>query len=223
MNRLAELEQQVVNAGGQNDVLSSELKKLREQLVATREERDTLFKEAAKLAAAHTELDVNKAACIAVKDSRIAEALTRVVAVEKELQLKNAEVEELKRRTAELEGDKQALEYEGQRLHAQIEASDKFLAKAAHDSEAFMNRLAVADSDLARTQQVITDQQQRMVVDKVQIEQLKARVAVLDRELEVAALVSELDLICSNMRSSKSKSYSRLWKTCHLWDFFQNS
>jgi chromosome segregation ATPase len=188
-----------VNAGGHNDVLSSELKKLREQLVATREERDTLFKEAARLAAAHTELEVNKAECIAVKDSSIAEALTRVEAVEKELQLKNVEVEELKRRTAESEVDKQALEYEVQRLQEKIGASAKLLVKATQEIEAFINRLAVADSDLARTQQVITDQHQRMAVDKDQIQQLKARVAVIDRELEVAALVSELDVICSRI------------------------
>ena len=188
-----------MNAGGHNDVLSSELKKLREQLVATREERDTLFKEAARLAAAHTELEVNKAECIAVKDSSIAEALTRVEAVEKELQLKNVEVEELKRRTAESEVDKQALEYEVQRLQEKIGASAKLLVKATQEIEAFINRLAVADSDLARTQQVITDQHQRMAVDKDQIQQLKARVAVIDRELEVAALVSELDVICSRI------------------------
>lgn len=188
-----------MNAGGHNDVLSSELKKLREQLVATREERDTLFKEAARLAAAHTELEVNKAECIAVKDSSIAEALTRVEAVEKELQLKNVEVEELKRRTAESEGDKQTLEYEVQRLQEKIVASAKLLVKATQEIEAFINRLAVADSDLARTQQVITDQHQRMAVDKDQIQQLKARVAVIDRELEVAALVSELDVICSRI------------------------
>jgi len=188
-----------VNAGGHNDVLSSELKKLREQLVAAREERDTLFKEAARLAAAHTELEVNKAECIAVKDSSIAEALTRVEAVEKELQLKNVEVEELKRRTAESEGDKQTLEYEVQRLQEKIGASAKLLVKATQEIEAFINRLAVADSDLARTQQVITDQHQRMAVDKDQIQQLKARVAVIDRELEVAALVSELDVICSRI------------------------
>ena len=188
-----------MNAGGHNDVLSSELKKLREQLVATREERDTLFKEAARLAAAHTELEVNKAECIAVKDSSIAEALTRVEAVEKELQLKNVEVEELKRRTAESEGDKQALEYEVQRLQEKIGASAKLLVKATQELEAFIDRLAVADSDLARTQQVITDQHQRMAVDKDQIQQLKARVAVIDGELEVAALVSELDVICSKI------------------------
>lgn len=188
-----------MNAGGHNDVLSSELKKLREQLVATREERDTLCKEAARLAAAHTELEVNKAECIAVKDSSIAEALTRVEAVEKELQLKNVEVEELKRRTAESEGDKQALEYEVQRLQEKIGASAKFLVKATQEIEAFINRLAVADSDLARTQQVITDQHQRMAVDKDQIQQLKARVAGIDRELEVSALVSELDVICSKI------------------------
>jgi len=180
-------------------VLSSELNKLREQLVATREERDTLFKEAAKLAAAHAELEVNKAECIAVKDSSIAEALARVEAVEKELQLKSADVEELKRRTAESEGDKQALEYEVQRLQEKIGASAKLLVKATQEIEAFINRLAVADSDLARTQQVITDQHQRMAVDKDQIQQLKARVAVIDRELEVAALVSELDVICSRI------------------------
>jgi chromosome segregation ATPase len=167
--------------------------------VATREERDTLFKEAAKLAAAHAELEVNKAECIAVKDSSIAEALARVEAVEKELQLKSADVEELKRRTAESEGDKQALEYEVQRLQEKIGASDKLLAKATQEIEAFINKLAVADSDLARTQQVITDQHQRMAVDKDQIQQLKARVAVIDRELEVAALVSELDVICSRI------------------------
>ena len=188
-----------MNAGGHNDVLSSELTKLREQLVATREERDTLFKEAARLAAAHTELEVNKAECIAVKDSSIAEALTRVEAVEKELQLKNVEVEELKRRTAESEGDKQALEYEVQRLQEKIGASAKLLVKATQELEAFIDRLAVADSDLARTQQVITDQHQRMAVDKDQIQQLKARVAVIDGELEVAALVSELDVICSKI------------------------
>ena len=38
-----------------------------------------------------------------------------------------------------------------------------------------------------------------MAVDKDQIQQLKARVAVIDRELEVAALVSELDVICSRI------------------------
>ena len=188
-----------MNAGGHNDVLSSELKKLHEQLVATREERDTLFKEAAKLAAAHRELEVNHAECIAVKDSSIAEALTRVEAVEKELQIKTADVEELKRRTAESEGDKQALEYEVQRLQEKIGASDNLLAKATQEIEAFINKLAVADSDLARTQQVITEQHQRMAVDKGQIEKLKARVAVLDRELEVAALVSELDVVCSKI------------------------
>ena len=180
-------------------MLSSELKMLHEQLVATREERDALFKEVAKLAAAHTELEANQAECIAVKDSSIAEALTRVEAVEKELQLKNVEVEELKRRTAESEGEKQALEYEVQRLQEKIGASDKLLARATQEIEAFINKLAVADSDLARTQQVISEQHQRMAVDKDQIEQLKARVAVLDREPEVAALVRELDVICSKM------------------------
>lgn len=44
------------------------------------------------------------------------------------------------------------------------------LAKATQESEAFITKLALADSDLAQTQQVITEQHQRMVVDKDQIE-----------------------------------------------------
>ena len=48
---MAELKNKVANAGGHNDVLSSELNKLREQLVATREERDKFSFEAIKLSA----------------------------------------------------------------------------------------------------------------------------------------------------------------------------
>jgi C-terminal processing protease CtpA/Prc len=99
------------------------------------------------------------------QDSRVAEALTQVKAAEKELEEKYAEVEEFKRRTAAFEDDKQILninknflEHEVQRLREQIEASEKLLANATQESESLMNKLTLADSELARTLQVISEQ-----------------------------------------------------------------
>jgi chromosome segregation ATPase len=83
-------------------------------------------------------LHKNIEADMQIKDSRLVEALAKVEAAEKELQLKNAEIEEFKnseveeskRRIEDLEVDKQTLEDEVQRLHEQIEASDELLAKS---------------------------------------------------------------------------------------------
>jgi myosin heavy subunit len=62
-SKLAELQKQVAIAGSNND----ELKKLREQLVAIREERDKLSKEVAKQAAAQAEPEANKAQCLSLQ------------------------------------------------------------------------------------------------------------------------------------------------------------
>jgi vacuolar-type H+-ATPase subunit I/STV1 len=72
-------------------------------------------------------------------------------------------------------------------------------ADAPEEIETLIAKLSTLEKQLKEMHEEDSEKSERMAVDKDQIQQLKARVAVIDRELEVAALVSELDVICSRI------------------------
>ncbi len=137
-----ELQQQTVDrqAGPKEEVsgLEKKIRELSKNEVEIREQFENEIERLKKRMAESEILNQSIEADVQTKDSRLVEALAKVEAAEKELELKNAEVEELKisedeefkTRIDELEGDKQTLEVEVQRLHEQIEASDELLAKS---------------------------------------------------------------------------------------------
>ena len=69
-------------------------------------------------------------------------------------------------------------------------------AEATEEIGTLIAKLSTLEKQLKEMHEEDSKKSERMAVDKDQIEQLKARVAVLDRELQGAALVSEHEVVC---------------------------
>jgi hypothetical protein len=69
-------------------------------------------------------------------------------------------------------------------------------ADATEEIETLIAKLSTLEKQLKEMHEEDSEKSERMAVDKDQIDQLKARVAVLDRELQGAALVREHEILC---------------------------
>jgi predicted nucleic acid-binding Zn-ribbon protein len=125
--------------------------------------------------------------------------------LEKALQAQQTENDNLKRSTTELlkecmgfEADILAKGAEIERFKTQIAEQEKshIIASGKEEIEALKDQVSALEKQLKEKHEEDSMNMKTMAVDKDQIEQLKARVVVLDRKVEGAALVSERELVC---------------------------
>jgi hypothetical protein len=69
-------------------------------------------------------------------------------------------------------------------------------ADATEEIETLIAKLSSLEKQLKEMHEEDSKKSERMAVDKDLIEQLKARVAILDRELQVVALVRKHEVVC---------------------------
>ena len=124
---------------------------------------------------------------------------------EKALQAQQTENDNLKRSTTELlkeckgfEADILAKGAEIERFKTQISEQEKsqIIASGKEEIEALKIQVAALEKKLKEMHEEDSKNTETMTVDKDQNKQLKARVVVLDREVEGAELVSEHELVC---------------------------
>jgi predicted nuclease with TOPRIM domain len=72
----------------------------------------------------------------------------------------------------------------------------QIIASGTREIEALKAEVSALEKQLKEMHEKDSMNMEAMAVDKDQIEQLKARVVVLDREVEGAELVSERELVC---------------------------
>jgi len=72
----------------------------------------------------------------------------------------------------------------------------QIIASGKEEIETLRTRISALEKQLEEMLEKDSKNLKRMTVDKDQTEQLKARVNVLDREVEGAALVREHELVC---------------------------
>jgi predicted nucleic acid-binding Zn-ribbon protein len=124
--------------------------------------------------------------------------------LEKALQAQQTENDNLKRSTTELlkecksfEADILAKGAEIERFKTQMAEQEKshIIASGKEEIEALKDQVSALEKQLKEMHEKDSMNMETMAVDKDQIEQLKARVVVLDREVEGAELVSEHELV----------------------------
>jgi chromosome segregation ATPase len=179
-------------------------------------QHQTVDKLAAMLAAAQAELEANKGQCISLQSAlnNVTEELEAVRRKLSKTEMKSAE--DLQRQTVDRQAETAVLKEElsglenknreliknEDKLRKQSSAMQASLEASNAETASVKAALSTLEKQLKEMHEEDSKKAEKMAMDKDQIEQLKARVAFLDRELQGAALVREHEILCRKIYES---------------------
>jgi chromosome segregation ATPase len=179
-------------------------------------QQQTVDRLAERLAAAQAELEANKGQCISLQSAlnNVTEELEAVRRKLSKTEMKSAE--DLQRQTVDRQAETAVLKEElsglenknreliknEDKLRKQSSAMQASLEASNAETASVKAALSTLEKQLKEMHEEDSKKAEKMAMDKDQIEQLKARVAFLDRELQGAALVREHEILCRKIYES---------------------
>jgi chromosome segregation ATPase len=201
-------EKELADMNAANAALTAQLEKAPADVKDLQQQ--TVDKLAARLAAAEAELEAKKGQCISLQSAlnNVTEELEAVRRKVSKAETKSAEDSRrqtvdrqaetavLKEELSGLENKTRELIKNEDKLRKQSSAMQALLEASNAETAAVKAALSTLEKQLKEMHEEDSKKAGKMAMDNDQIEQLKARVAFLDRELQGAALVIKHELIC---------------------------
>ena len=207
-------EKELADMNAANVVLKAQLEKAPADVKDLQQQ--TVDKLAATLAAAQAELEANKGQCISLQSAlnnvnEDLEAVRRKLSktemktaedLQRQAVDRQAETSMLKEELSGLENKNRELIKNEDKIRKQSSVMQASLEASNAETASVKAALSTLEKQLKEMHEEDSKKAEKMAVDKDQIEQLKARVAVLDRELQGAALVRKHEVVCRKIYES---------------------